>query len=173
MALNSPTSITLVSVTLGFVLSLSSIRNPYGPYPSYTNVSVSLLNSTGFLRDSTTASLPALHPNILGPASGYVTLNQSTASILTGLRPIFSTAGFVPIDGTLTLVLPAGFALTAGSTVAINQSGFGNGVALYVSAVQSASNTIVLNVGQVLRRSPYTSNQHRNTGKNGRATETD
>ena len=136
---------TLADGEAGFEFDLTYVRNPYANagLPA-ANVEVKLFYANGSVWYTGNAPLPEIGPYNMTASDATFELVNPAAGSQTDIIVTLSTRGWIPPDGRIEIILPTGFILTFGSTVATFQQNFGEGHAIYVQDVSPHQNKITL-----------------------------
>ena len=136
---------TVADAEAGYEFDLTHVRNPYANagLPA-ANVVVALFfpNGTEWYTEQT--PLPEFIANNLSASDVRFELVNPAAGSQTDILVTLTTKGWIPTDGRIEVILPAGFILTFGSTVATTQTNFGEEHAIYVSSVSEQERKITL-----------------------------
>jgi hypothetical protein len=136
---------TIEDAKAGYEFDLTNVRNPYpNAGLPIANVEVNLMRANGSIWYHGSAPLPEFVPGELTTSNSQFELISPEAGIQTDIRVTISTRGWIPTDGRMEILLPPGFILTSGSTVAIVQTNLGEENALYVSSLDVEARKITL-----------------------------
>lgn len=137
---------TVADAEAGYEIELTYVRNPYADAGlPRGEVQVNLMYpNRSMVWFTGKVALPEIVPNNLTGSSVKFELTTPAAGIQTDVFFEISTLGWIPTDGRMEISFPLGFTLTSGSSVAIQQTNFGEENAVYVTSLSESERKITL-----------------------------
>ena len=134
---------TLKDTEAGFEMNITNVRNPYAG-PIHGNATVWLLRTNGSIWYQEDVAMPIMISGPLTANRVKFDLTRAEAGVESDVTVKLKTWGVIPLNGYISITLPDGFILSAGSTVALKQLNFGDSNAIYVSSVNEVGNNITI-----------------------------